>query len=53
MNTPAKQKAMYSIRFPVDLKAKLEAIAAKENRTVPSQIVHFLEESVQRYESNA
>lgn len=46
------EKVAYPIRLPVDLKDRLTAIAIKENRTLPAQMIRFLTESVERYESN-
>lgn len=42
-----------SMRFPVALYRRLEAIAKREHRTVLSQIVKLLEEGADRYEGRA
>lgn len=39
-----------SVRFPVELYRRLEQIAKKEHRSVASQIVAMLEDSVKRYD---
>lgn len=45
------EKVAYPVRLPVDLKERLTAIAVKENRTLPAQMIRFLTEAVERYES--
>lgn len=39
-----------SVRFPADLYRRLERIAKREHRSVTSQLVAMLEDSVKRYE---
>ena len=46
------EKVAYPIRLPVDLKNRLTVIAIKENRTLPAQMIRFLTEAAERYESN-
>ena len=39
-------KKLISMRFPVDLKEKIEKIAKKENRTFTSQVIYILKKAV-------
>jgi len=47
----AADKTAFSIAMPLTLKADLERIAAIEHRNRNGQIVHFLAESVSRYDA--
>ena len=44
-------KKMYSLRFPEELKEKLQILADKDNRTLSNLIVKILSDYVQDKES--
>ena len=51
MEKTSKKTAAIGIRIPPELRKELDKIRVKEDRSLSSQVVHFLRQSITQYKS--
>ena len=51
MEKTSKKTAAIGIRIPPELRKELDKIRVKEDRSLSSQVVHFLRQSITQYKA--